>query len=75
MAGGSFSADGPWASLRRTPTVRCIECGRESDARWRGWGAYRVDDPDDLGPPELAFYCPTCAQEELDASERDDPAA
>jgi hypothetical protein len=28
---------------------------------WRGWQAYRVDEPFSGELPELAFYCPICA--------------
>jgi len=52
---------------RSRSTVRaiCVECGAKSDARWRGWGAYRVEDPEYDDQPELAFYCPACAAAEL----------
>jgi hypothetical protein len=45
--------------------VACIECGRPSDARWAGWRAYRVDDPELDEPPTLGFYCPACADAEF----------
>ena len=41
--------------------LACVECPRVSTATARGWKAHRVDDPDEEGPPELAFYCPACA--------------
>jgi hypothetical protein len=40
----------------------CAECPRVSSVSARGWKAYRVDDLDEDGPPELAFYCPGCAR-------------
>jgi hypothetical protein len=56
------------SSRRPTRTARavCVECGRESDPRWRGWRAYRIDEPETDDPPELGFYCPECASEEFD---------
>jgi len=43
-------------------TPRCAEC----DAAWlpsddERWRAYLTDDE----PPELAFYCPECAEREF----------
>ncbi len=45
--------------------VACVECGSLSDSGWRGWGAYRVDDPELDEPPALGFYCPACAEAEF----------
>lgn len=45
--------------------VVCQECGRCSQLRWRGWRAYRIDDPNAGEPPALAFYCPACASREF----------
>ena len=50
---------------KQTAAVACIECGRPSDARWSGWRAYRVDDPELDEPPTLGFYCPACAEAEF----------
>lgn len=47
---------------RRVPTVQCTECRCESDLRWRGWRAYRIEDPEGDEPPEIAFYCPECSR-------------
>jgi len=44
--------------------LACAECPRVSSITARGWKAYRVDDPDHDGPPQLAFYCPECAARE-----------
>jgi hypothetical protein len=44
----------------------CIECGCESDPRWRGWRLYRVDVPEADELPEFGFYCPECARAEFD---------
>ena len=43
---------------------RCAEC----EAAWLSadeahWGAYLTDDE----PPELAFYCPECAEREFES--------
>lgn len=43
------------------PRAVCAECGRISDPFWRGWLAYRVDDPRAGVVPELGFFCPDCA--------------
>jgi hypothetical protein len=53
-------------SLRSLPevafTTTCLECHRQwlpvDEERWR---AYLTDDE----PPELAFYCPGCAEREF----------
>jgi hypothetical protein len=43
----------------------CRECGAVADPYARGWRGYRVDDPEENEPPELAFYCPWCAEREF----------
>ena len=47
--------------------VACRECGRSSGTTWRGWRAYRTDDPETNEPPALAFYCRACAEREFGA--------
>jgi hypothetical protein len=42
----------------------CQECRDFSDERATGWRGYRIDDSDENGP-ELAFYCPRCAEREF----------
>jgi hypothetical protein len=54
-------------SKRAVNIVRCQECGSMSSLRWRGWRAYRTDDPELNEPPRLAFYCPACAEREFGA--------
>jgi hypothetical protein len=49
--------------------VALIPRGAECDATWLPadedrWQAYHTDDD----PPELAFYCPTCAEREFGAA-------
>ncbi len=46
---------------RLADAVVCAECGGSSGLDWRGWLAYRVDDPHSGLPAELGFYCPACA--------------
>jgi hypothetical protein len=48
----------------------CTVCRRVSDHFWRGWLAYRVDDPDSDDGPELGFYCPDCAEREFGRTRR-----
>jgi hypothetical protein len=43
----------------------CHECQVYSDAHGFGWRGCRVDNPDENEPPELAFYCPECADREF----------
>jgi hypothetical protein len=43
----------------------CAQCGCISSPHWVDWGAYRVDEPDSDDPPELAFFCPSCAAREF----------
>jgi hypothetical protein len=46
---------------RLTDAVICARCGSSSGLDWRGWLAYRVEERGGATPPELGFYCPTCA--------------
>jgi hypothetical protein len=49
----------------------CAECPRVSSVSARGWkAAYRVVDPDEGGPLELAFYCPECSRAEFGDTRR-----
>lgn len=45
--------------------LACAECPRISSVTARGWKAYRSDDPETSEPPQLAFYCPGCAEREF----------
>jgi hypothetical protein len=47
--------------LWKTAAIHCIECRISSGLYWRGWRAFRTDDPELGEPPALAFYCPVCA--------------
>ncbi len=44
--------------------LRCVECRRESSVGFR-WRAYLADDPRDDDPPEVAVFCPSCAEREF----------
>ena len=44
--------------------LRCEECSCVSEAA-KGWLAFIAEDPDDDEPPEVATYCPPCADREL----------
>jgi hypothetical protein len=50
---------------QRVLLATCTECRTSSDPSWRGWRAYRSDDPELDEPPALAFYCRSCAQREF----------
>jgi hypothetical protein len=39
----------------------CVECQRLWEVAEERWRMYRTDDE----PPELAFYCPVCAEYEF----------
>ena len=45
--------------------VRCAECGCSSGVRWAGWRACRMDDVTRNELPELAIFCPECAEREF----------
>jgi hypothetical protein len=55
------------------PDLRCVECGSHSGLLARDWLAVRCDDPEQDGPPELAFYCPDCARAEFGVEVRREP--
>lgn len=64
-AARAVNAEGRDHETTATRTVVCVECGCSSGLFWRGWGAYRVDEPEYGDPPQLAFYCPPCAEAEF----------
>ncbi len=46
--------------------IVCVECRAASATpSVRGWRGFRVEDVELGEPPELAFYCPSCAVSEL----------
>ena len=44
--------------------LRCEECRCVSETG-KGWLAFIAEDPDGDEPPEVATYCPPCADREL----------
>jgi hypothetical protein len=44
----------------RTRRLECLDCGTTSPYE-RGWQAFLTDDD----PPEIAIYCPECAEREF----------
>jgi hypothetical protein len=44
----------------------CAECGRVAGPGAYGGRAYRSDIEEDGDPPEIAFFCPTCAELEFE---------
>ena len=55
---------------RAARLAKCTECGQTSGPYWVRWHAYRVDDPEADGDPEIAFYCATCADREFERPPR-----
>jgi hypothetical protein len=45
--------------------MECVECGVTADDHAEGWRGYRTDEPDTNDSPEVAFYCPSCAEREF----------
>lgn len=50
--------------------VRCDECQAEDPGFEPGWIAGRIDVPAEGDEPELAFFCPDCAEREFGISRR-----
>jgi hypothetical protein len=44
--------------------LECVECGRQSDPKARGWQGHLVECDDD-GEDEVVFFCPLCALREF----------
>ena len=51
-------------SVMLRAVLRCEECRCFSDIG-KGWLAFIAEDPDDGEGPEVATYCPPCADREL----------
>ena len=51
--------------------MHCVQCGCASGLYAIGWRGYLAVDPELGESPELAFFCPTCAEREFDAPRRD----
>jgi hypothetical protein len=45
--------------------LRCIECAKEEHKHAAGWRAMIAEDPEGKEEPEVALYCPTCAEREF----------
>jgi predicted RNA-binding Zn-ribbon protein involved in translation (DUF1610 family) len=45
--------------------ARCVECRRISGPYWIRWRAVRIDEPETAEEPEIALYCPSCAEREF----------
>jgi hypothetical protein len=45
--------------------LRCIECGAEERETAAGWRAMIAEDPEGVEEPEVAIYCPACAEREF----------
>jgi hypothetical protein len=45
--------------------MRCAECKTEAINPARGWRALRIDIPQEGDEPDVAFYCPECAEREF----------
>jgi hypothetical protein len=46
--------------------MRCEECRAEATGLAEGWRGLRTDIPDEGDEPEVAFYCPECAEREFE---------
>jgi hypothetical protein len=55
----------------RVHQLQCVQCGCASGLYAIGWRGYLAVDPELGEAPELAFFCPTCAEQEFDAPRRD----
>jgi hypothetical protein len=62
---GSENATGRDHQGQRAASVHCAECKCSSGLYWQGWRAYRVDDPETVEPPAVAFFCQACAEREF----------
>jgi hypothetical protein len=50
--------------------ARCVECRRVSGPFWIHWRAVRIEEPGADDAPEIALYCPSCAEREFGAPRR-----
>jgi hypothetical protein len=69
MRRGEAATAGNQELLEPANVVQCLGCSSSGSPTSRGWHAARVDDPKTDNAP-LAYYCPTCAGEELGFSRR-----
>ena len=47
-------------------SIRCADCGAESDELATGWRAYRAGDLDEEEQEEVLMFCPDCARREFE---------
>jgi hypothetical protein len=43
----------------------CANCDRVSDGAASGWRAYKYENEEEGGPPEVLAFCPDCAVREF----------
>ena len=62
--GGARQIDHP---VYRGVAMQCDECGREADVEAHGWKAFvtRYAAVEETEHPQLALYCPECAEREF----------
>jgi hypothetical protein len=64
--GGDGIRERDWPGSSRTKgRVRPLRRVHSSGLYWQGWRAYRVDDPETVEPPAVAFFCQACAEREF----------
>jgi hypothetical protein len=51
--------------------MQCEECGRDADVEAHGWRAFVTHYPtaEEAEDPQLALYCPECAEREFGHTE------
>lgn len=45
--------------------MHCTECEAVPTDAASGWIGLRAEDPEEYEPPQVAFYCPSCAAREF----------
>lgn len=65
MADGGVKLIWNGGETRAARLAKCTECGQISGVYWVRWRVYRVDDPETGSAPEIALYCPKCADREF----------
>jgi hypothetical protein len=49
------------SDLQQQHVVHCEGCASASSNTWRGWKAYRIDEPQSGERAGILFFCPHCA--------------
>jgi hypothetical protein len=65
MRGDRDTENASGRSSQSAARLLCAECGTVSSSLAQGWRGYRTDDLEQGELPELAFYCPVCAEREF----------